>query len=57
MSGVLAGIATAVLFISFLAVVVWAWSRNRKEDFERAARLPLEDGEVGARDLDREQAS
>ncbi len=54
MSGVLAGIATAVLFISFLGVVVWAWSRNRKEDFELAARLPLEDA---ARDVDREQAS
>jgi len=27
----------------FLGVVVWAWSRKRKPEFDEAARIPLED--------------
>jgi len=28
---------------AFLALVVWAWSRHRKADFDAAAHLPFED--------------
>jgi cytochrome c oxidase cbb3-type subunit IV len=45
-AGWMSGVATAVLLICFLGVVVWAWSSGRKQEFERAARLPLEDAEV-----------
>ena len=38
----LRSIATVAALIAFLAIVVWAWSRSRKSDFEQAARLPLE---------------
>lgn len=31
------------LIIGFAGVFVWAWSKKRKTDFERAARLPLEE--------------
>jgi cytochrome c oxidase cbb3-type subunit 4 len=27
----------------FLGLVVWAWSRNRKADFDAAAALPFND--------------
>jgi cytochrome c oxidase cbb3-type subunit 4 len=37
---------TVALVILFLAIVVWAWSGKRKQTFERAARMPLEDDDV-----------
>lgn len=39
----LRGILLVLLIIGFLGLVAWAWSRNRKPDFEQAARLPLEE--------------
>lgn len=42
-SGVWAGVITAVLLVVFLAAVAWAWSSGRRDEFEQAARLPLED--------------
>lgn len=37
------GIVTGVLLVLFLCLIAWAWSSRRKEKFEAAARLPLED--------------
>jgi len=37
------GIVTAVLLVLFISLVVWAWSKRRRPDFDAAARLPLED--------------
>lgn len=36
-------IITAVLFVVFIGIVLWAWGKGRRADFEAAARLPLED--------------
>lgn len=44
MYGALVGIITLVLMVLFLGIVVWAYSRRNKQRFERASRLPLEDG-------------
>ncbi|MBL0027916.1 MAG: CcoQ/FixQ family Cbb3-type cytochrome c oxidase assembly chaperone [Rhodanobacteraceae bacterium] len=44
--GVVSGVITAVLLITFLAGVAWAWSARQKPAFDAAARLPLEDNEV-----------
>ncbi len=41
--GTLRGLLTAALLVLFLGIVFWAWSRRRRGDFERAARLPLEE--------------
>jgi len=38
-------IMTVAAFITFLGIVVWAWSGARRERFEAAARLPLEEAE------------
>ena len=38
-------IVTVAAFIAFLGIVVWAWSGARRERFEAAAWLPLEDTE------------
>lgn len=44
-AGLLSGIVTAVLLVVFLGGVAWAWSGRRKQEFEQAARLPLEESE------------
>ena len=32
-------------FATFIAIVAWAWSGRRVDDFERAARLPFDEVE------------
>lgn len=34
---------TIVVMIIFLAIVIWAWSGRRKESFNDAAHIPLEE--------------
>lgn len=43
------GIWTVVVLIMFVGIVAWAWSGNRRRQFERAARIPLEDDEPDPR--------
>lgn len=38
-------ILTALLLVVFIGIVVWAWSKRRRRDFQEAARIPLEDNE------------
>lgn len=40
-----AGIVTAILLALFIGGVLYVWSPRRKEEFEAAARLPLDDNE------------
>jgi cytochrome c oxidase cbb3-type subunit 4 len=44
----LRGLFTLVLMIAFVAIVIWAWSSKRREDFAEAARLPLDDEKPSA---------
>jgi cytochrome c oxidase cbb3-type subunit 4 len=37
------GVMTAILMVLFIALVFWAYSRRRRDDFEEAAQLPLDD--------------
>ncbi len=41
-AGFLRGLYTLIMFVAFIGVVWWAWSARRKDDFEEAANLPLE---------------
>ncbi|VXB95781.1 conserved hypothetical protein [Pseudomonas sp. 8AS] len=41
--GTLRGIGTAVVFIAFIGVVLWAYSSRRKDSFDEAANLPFAD--------------
>ncbi len=36
------------LIVGFLGMWAWAWSRKRKPEFDRAARMPLEEDAVTA---------
>jgi cytochrome c oxidase cbb3-type subunit IV len=41
--GTLRGLLTLALFVAFIALVIWAYSKRRKTDFDKLARMPLED--------------
>ncbi|MBT3639890.1 MAG: cbb3-type cytochrome c oxidase subunit 3 [Acidiferrobacteraceae bacterium] len=48
MMSVFHSIWTVLMFILFIGIVVWAWSRRRAGDFAAAAQIPLEDDEPEA---------
>ena len=53
----LRSIVTVLAFACFVGIVLWAWSGKRREDFEAAARVPLDDDEpVAAVSTRRHQA-
>ena len=37
------GIFTTLSLIVFLAIVVWAFSKHKKKDFDEAAQIPFKD--------------
>lgn len=39
-------VITVLAFVSFIGIVIWAWSGKRKAAFDEAARLPLEDDDA-----------
>ena len=41
--GTLSGIFTAVLIALLTGIALWAWSGKRREAFDAAARVPLEE--------------
>jgi cytochrome c oxidase cbb3-type subunit 4 len=36
-------ILTVITVIAFVAIFAWAWSGKRRQSFDQAARMPLED--------------
>ncbi len=44
--GVIRGIGTLVLLVSFLGLCVWAWMPAQRSRFEEAANLPLMDDDL-----------
>ncbi len=47
---------TVVSFIAFIAIVLWAFSRKSKPDFDVASRLPFETLEQAKQDEARESS-
>ena len=45
-AGFMHGLWTVLLLVAFVAIVAWAWSSRRRQDFDEAARLPLEEDDV-----------
>ncbi len=39
----LRSIVTTVSLLTFVGIVVWAWSKRNQADFEEAAQLPFKD--------------
>ncbi|MGA0734727.1 MAG: cbb3-type cytochrome oxidase subunit 3 [Steroidobacteraceae bacterium] len=43
MMGIVRGVATLLAMLAFVGVAMWAYSRRRREKFDEAAKLPLEE--------------
>lgn len=41
--GVFRGVITALVFVLFVLLTAWAYSRGRKSEFHTAAHMPLQD--------------
>lgn len=41
--GIVRGLLTLTLFVAFISLWIWAWSKQRRTEFDAAARLPLAD--------------
>ena len=41
----LRSLVTVCAFASFIGIVLWAWSGQRRVEFEQAARMPLDEEE------------
>lgn len=53
----MSSVMTVVMMAVFIGIVLWAWSGKRREDFEAAARVPLDDDEpVAVASASRHQA-
>jgi len=46
---ILRSLVTVALFALFILLCVWAYSPRRRDEFEAAARLPLDSVDVTAR--------
>jgi cytochrome c oxidase cbb3-type subunit 4 len=44
--GLFQAIWTVVALVIFVAIVIWSWSDKRKDDFEKASRMALDEGEL-----------
>ena len=42
-TSLLQSVWTVLAFVSFVGVVVWAWSKRRGSEFDAAAHIPLND--------------
>jgi len=40
---IIRSILTVVIFIAFIAICIWAYSKGRKKEFEEAANLPFQE--------------
>lgn len=45
-------IFSVIMFALLVGIYVWAWSKNRKEDFNEAANLPFAEPEYPATSID-----
>ena len=50
------GLVTVALLVLFIALIAWTWSRKRKDTYEKAARMPLNDDDRPASENLKEQS-
>jgi len=48
---VVRSVVTVVLFVLFIVLCLWAWSKGRREEFDAAARLPFDAADDAALNL------
>ncbi|MCB1786106.1 MAG: cbb3-type cytochrome c oxidase subunit 3 [Chromatiaceae bacterium] len=48
---------TAILLVSFIGIVIWAYSKRRKTSFDEAANLPFADEDQHRATIEKENLS
>lgn len=48
--GNLAGVIILILMAIFIGIWIWAWQARHKRNFDRMARLPMEDDDIDSAD-------
>ena len=48
---------TAILLVSFIGIVIWAYSKRRKASFDEAANLPFADEDQHRATIEKENLS
>ena len=48
---------TAILLVSFIGIVIWAYSKRRKTSFDEAANLPFADEDHHRSTIEKENLS
>lgn len=48
----LRGVTTVMAMLAFMAIVAWAWSHRRRDEFGHAEQLPLEEDDASPRSQD-----
>ena len=43
MTSIIATVSTIFVLVTFVVIVIWAWSGKRKQDFDEAANLPFDE--------------
>lgn len=46
---------TALLLLSFIGIVIWAYSRRQRASFDQAAHLPFDDDDMHQKTLEEMQ--
>lgn len=49
------GVITVLIMLTFIGIWLWAWLPHHKRDFDRLARLPMDD-EASTIRIDREDS-
>lgn len=52
-ASILQSVWTVIAFVIFVVVVFWAWSGRRKKDFDKAARMALDDDKAVSKEQQR----
>ena len=46
-SGLIGSIVTVISFVLFVGIVWWAYHKDNRQKYEKAANLPFEEGDDG----------
>ena len=55
-ASILQSVWTVIAFVIFVVVVFWAWSGRRKKDFDKAARMALDDDKAVSKEQQRDHS-
>ena len=53
--GLIQSIWTIIVMVVFIGIFIWAWSSGRKNIFDEASRIPMDDDEPANQEIMKEE--